>query len=155
MTCCRIKRDNPSLIEPITKNSFLVSKRRNPLIADLFRRIHMVEAWGRGMPLILENEPGVKFREVAHIFIASFGRPSFVEEVDLASGKTIPAETQVEAQVELRILKACSTEPLSSGKIAGAMGHKKLSGNLRKVLPGLREKGLLEYTIPEKPNSRL
>ncbi|MEA3547149.1 MAG: ATP-binding protein [Thermodesulfobacteriota bacterium] len=29
-----------------------VSKRRNPLIAELLRRIRMVEAWGRGMPLI-------------------------------------------------------------------------------------------------------
>ena len=136
-----------------------VSRRRNPLIAELFRRIRMVEAWGRGIPLILENEPGVKFREIAKIFIAGFGRPSFVEEMGPASGKTIPVEAQVEAQVEvqveLRILKACSAEPLSSGEIADAMRHRKLSGNLRKALPGLREKGLLEYTISNKPKSRL
>jgi ATP-dependent DNA helicase RecG len=54
-----------------------ISKRRNPLIADLFRRIEMVEAWGRGMPLILEHEPDVEFKEMAGIFIAAFGRPSF------------------------------------------------------------------------------
>ena len=53
-----------------------VSHRRNPLIADLFRRIEMVEAWGRGMPLILENAPSVEFREIARLFIASFERPS-------------------------------------------------------------------------------
>jgi ATP-dependent DNA helicase RecG len=53
-----------------------VSHRRNPLIADLFRRIDMVEAWGRGMPLILENAPTVEFREIARLFIASFERPS-------------------------------------------------------------------------------
>ena len=115
----------------------------------------MVEAWGRGMPLILENEPGAKFREVANIFIAVFGRPPFVEETGLASDKTIPVEAQVEAQVELRILKACSAEPLSSGEIADAIGHRKLSGNLRKALPGLRKKGFLKYTIPDKPSSRL
>jgi len=56
-----------------------VSRRRNPLIADLFRRIEMVEGWGRGMPLILENAPSVEFRQVAGLFIASFARPSFVE----------------------------------------------------------------------------
>ncbi|MEI6150837.1 MAG: ATP-binding protein, partial [bacterium] len=39
-----------------------VSRRRNPLIADLFRRIEMVEAWGRGMPLIRKNAPSVTFR---------------------------------------------------------------------------------------------
>ena len=57
-----------------------VSRRRNPLIADLFRRIQMVEGWGRGMPLILENAPSVQFRQIAGLFIASFERPSFVEE---------------------------------------------------------------------------
>jgi len=36
-----------------------VSKRRNPLVADLLRRIHLIEAWGRGVPLMLEKEPTV------------------------------------------------------------------------------------------------
>ena len=57
-----------------------VSARRNPLIADMLRRIQMVEGWGRGMPLILENEPNTQFEEIAHIFIASFPRPSFEPE---------------------------------------------------------------------------
>jgi len=35
-----------------------VSRRRNPLIADLLRRIHLIEAWGRGIPLILDKTPG-------------------------------------------------------------------------------------------------
>jgi len=56
-----------------------VSKRRNPLIADLFRRIEMVESWGRGMTLIHQNAPAVEFRQVAGLFIASFARPSFLE----------------------------------------------------------------------------
>ncbi|MBI5551996.1 MAG: putative DNA binding domain-containing protein [Desulfobacterales bacterium] len=57
-----------------------VSQRRNPLIADLFRRISMVEAWGRGMPLILKHAPDVVFREVGNLFIAAFNRPSFSEQ---------------------------------------------------------------------------
>ena len=67
-----------------------VSRRRNPLIADLFRRIHMVEGWGRGMPLILENAPSVQFRQFAGLFIAGFERPSFL-------GKT-PQETTQEIE---------------------------------------------------------
>ncbi len=54
-----------------------ISRRRNPLIAEMLRRVQMVEGWGRGMPLILEQEPGVQFREVAGVFLASFARPSF------------------------------------------------------------------------------
>ena len=67
-----------------------VSRRRNPLIADLFRRIEMVEGWGRGMPLILENAPNVEFRQVAGLFIASFARPSFVEGDSAAHQETPP-----------------------------------------------------------------
>ena len=54
-----------------------VSLRRNPLIADLLRRIQMIEAWGRGMPLMLENAPTAQFRQIGPLFIASFERPSF------------------------------------------------------------------------------
>lgn len=64
-------------------------------------------------------------------------------------------EAQVEEQVGMRILRACARSPLSSAEIASFSGHKTLSGNLRKALPVLREAGLLEYTIPDKPNSRL
>ena len=66
-----------------------VSRRRNPLIADLFRRIHMVEGWGRGMPLILENAPSVQFRQIAGLFIASFERPSFLEDVIDTTQETV------------------------------------------------------------------
>jgi ATP-dependent DNA helicase RecG len=54
-----------------------VSRRRNPLIADLFRRVEMVESWGRGMTLIHQKAPTVAFRQVGGLFIASFARPSF------------------------------------------------------------------------------
>lgn len=65
-----------------------VSKRRNPLIADLFRRIEMVESWGRGMTLIHQNAPTVTFRQVAGLFIASFARPSFSLNDEETTGTT-------------------------------------------------------------------
>jgi ATP-dependent DNA helicase RecG len=71
-----------------------VSHRRNPLIADLFRRIEMVEAWGRGMPLILANAPDVAFREIARLFVASFERPSAAVEATPETGLEPPENTK-------------------------------------------------------------
>jgi ATP-dependent DNA helicase RecG len=71
-----------------------ISQRRNPLIADLFRRIEMVEAWGRGMPLILKNAPDVVFREIGNLFIVSFNRPSFLDQKD--EGEATTQETTQE-----------------------------------------------------------
>jgi len=71
-----------------------VSQRRNPLIADLFRRIEMVESWGRGMPLILKHAPDVIFREVGNLFIVSFNRPSFVED----AGRVVEVPSQKSKQ---------------------------------------------------------
>jgi DNA-binding PadR family transcriptional regulator len=76
----------------------------------------------------------------------------------IAQAHRIPTgkqKAQVEAQVGLQILQACAKQPLSSGEIATALGHKTLSGNVRKALPALRDAGLLEYTISDKPQSRL
>jgi ATP-dependent DNA helicase RecG len=75
-----------------------VSRRRNPLVADLLRRIQMIEGWGRGMPLILDNEPKTRFREVASLFITDFPRPSF--EQDYAAKAAANGEAAPEKRPE-------------------------------------------------------
>ncbi len=57
---------------------------------------------------------------------------------------SVKIEAQVEAQVDLDVLAACREKPLSSSEIAVVLGHKKLSGNLRKALPRLKGEGVLE-----------
>ncbi len=63
-------------------------------------------------------------------------------------------KAQVEAQVEILIMRACQKTPLSSGEIVIALGHKQLSGNVRKALVKLRKEGFLEFTIKDKPRSK-
>lgn len=73
-----------------------VSRRRNPKIAELLRRIHLVEAWGRGVPLILENAPDASFIEIGGLFITRFTRPSAAEaaaEADARTGANTGTET--------------------------------------------------------------
>lgn len=91
-----------------------VSQRRNPLIADLFRRIEMVEAWGRGMPLILKNAPDVVFRETGNLFIVAFNRPSFLERKD--EGEPATQETTQETTQE-KIIASLRAEPTLTRKL--------------------------------------
>jgi ATP-dependent DNA helicase RecG len=44
---------------------------------------------------------------------------------------------------------------LGRAAIAGHLGHKRVSGELNKQIQRLREAGLIAYTLPAKPNSRL
>ena len=138
-----------------------VSKRRNPLIANLLRRIQMVEAWGRGMPLILKNAPNVNFREISHIFIASFDRPSFLEEeagnttgentkeTPKKSQRTIKETTEETTEEKLRpaekiILKMIAANPIITQKeIAEQMGL--TEDGIYYQIKKLKAKGVLEH----------
>jgi ATP-dependent DNA helicase RecG len=115
-----------------------ISKRRNPLIAELLRRVHMVEAWGRGIPLIMEHEPGVEFKEIAKLFITSFARPSFKDTSDKTSDKELlPTEKKI---LDLIAINAAITQREMAEdlglSLAGIRYHTdklKLKGLLKRV----------------------
>ena len=85
-----------------------ISRRRNPKIAELLRRIHLVEAWGRGVPLILENAPSTSFDEIGGLIITRFNRPSALDasqdapairpETSLKTTQELPQATQETTQ---------------------------------------------------------
>jgi ATP-dependent DNA helicase RecG len=136
-------------IEELRKGN--VSKRRNPLVAELLRRIHMVEAWGRGVPLILEKEPGVEFKEVAKLFITSFDRPSFKKktgkEAVTAEEKSIaPKETPKKPQRRPKevILTALKKQPsISVRELAVQCGMSIYS--VQHHINKLKETGLIRH----------
>ena len=66
--------------------------------AALVRRIEMVQAWGRGMPLILQNAPDVEVREVASLFVASFERTSATAVTTQETTKETPKTGQKTSQ---------------------------------------------------------
>ena len=45
--------------------------------------------------------------------------------------------------------------PASRSELATALGHTSVSGAMKNALNDLMGAGFVEYTIPEKPNSRL
>ena len=165
----RVEVRNPgTLMEGVTLRTLKtskVSRRRNPLIADLLRRIQLIEAWGRGIPLILEKAPNVRFSQVAGIFITEFPRPAAFEEhgenpdSGAQSGVESRPESGVESGVESgmvrQILSLLDQDTLSKAEIARNLGKSKPTRYLNELVASLLRSGLLERTIPEKPNSRL
>lgn len=163
----RIEIENPGILLPgLTVEDMKqgVSKIRNPVIARAFRELGLIEQWGSGIRRIFKEaedqqlpvpqiiEIGMRLRFVVPL-LTPLPTPAPNRSPEAQVGAQV--EAQVEAQVDLDILEACSHQPLSSAEIASALGHKQLSGNLRKAIPRLRAAGLLEYTIPERPTSRL
>ena len=66
----------------------------------------MVEAWGRGMPLILKYAPDVVFREIGNLFIVAFNRPYFLDQKDEGE-----ATTQETTQEKSKTPKETSEKP--------------------------------------------
>lgn len=121
---------------------------RNKEIMRVFRDLEIVEQLGSGIPRILKS-----YGRDAFEIRKSFVRIIFHYEKPFDVKKE--PQMDLEAQVDLDILKSCSDQARSSAEIARSLGHKQLSGNIRKALARLRQKGFLGYTLPEKPSRRL
>lgn len=172
----RVEVRNPgTLLEGITLRTLKtgkVSRRRNPLIADLLRRIHLIEAWGRGIPLILEKTPQARFSQAAGVFTTEFPRPSASEKTEPHIPATPEIAGQVTEQIErqpwaesgaesgaestlTRLISFLLERQHSKSEIAARLGQKNVTGSLNRTVNQLLSLNLIQYTIPEKPNSRL
>ena len=173
----RVEVRNPgTLLEGITLRTLKtgkVSRRRNPLIADLLRRIHLIEAWGRGIPLIIEKAPQARFSETAGVFTTEFPRPSAAQDSEkksqprpTATGEvtapvTAPVSEQVAGQVagqvsdELRRILPILRKEMSRQEMQAALALRGRENFEARYLKPALEADLVERTIPGKPNSRL
>ena len=70
----------------------------------------------------------------------------------------IGIETRQESRqesMETRVLRLLDKNPLGRKPLSLYLGHQKVSGRLNKVIHTLLADHAIEYTIPDKPNSRL
>jgi len=131
------------------------SRPYNPLIANTFFRVGFIEAWGRGIEKIKESccESGIPLPEytVKHEDIMVLFKNS--DQVgDQVSDQV--SDQVVEDIVLNKILEFCKIERTKK-EIAEHIGYKNLTYMTRTFLKPLLESGKLEYTVPEKPKSRL
>jgi ATP-dependent DNA helicase RecG len=142
----------------------------NPDIANAFFRAGMIESWGRGIERIFSacrgnGSPVPAFRSEQSGLWADFAYAKTMAPVETPVEMPRPEsrpesrlESQPESQpesVEARVLRLLGEQPLGKAAISSALGQKIVSGQLNAVIRSLLAQGRIEYTIPEKPNSRL
>ena len=64
-------------------------------------------------------------------------------------------DLQADSELESRVLGLLTSEPMSKAALAASLGQKRSSGPFRQVVQRLLAKGLIEYTAPDRPRSRL
>ena len=128
-------------IERIKKEN--VSERRNELIAEMFYKINFVEKWGKGISLIMSQEPTADFKEVGGQFITVFKRKEVKSEKDLEKDLENISENQKIIILEIRKNNKITQNELSA---VIRISEKNIRNNIAK----LKQKGLLRRIGPDK-----
>ena len=128
-----------------------VSMIRNRLVADIFKEGGLIEKYGTGIRRILKafrdyDLPDPKFEEIAEGFrVTVYGQEKKVESGEVTG--------EVTGEV-MRLLPLCR-EPASRKELMEKLGLRH-EDHFRKayLVPALKG-GLIEWTVPDKPRSRL
>ena len=144
------------------------TKIRNTVIARVFRELHLIEQWGTGVQRIFAEakalglpepqliETGMRVRLIIRLL-----GPIFVSRT--INPLTKQLDRRPELKLEARLNSALAAKVIfklqeeDNGKLALAqhLGHKTVSGELKKQIRRLLDLNLIEMTLPDKPNSRL
>jgi len=176
----QVKTENASkphgfgVLQPETFTPF----PKNPVIAKFFRQIGRADELGSGMRKMMRYgkayggaDPEMIEDDIFKIIVRYPDtmtypeRPAIVKITDqaqvtkgLESGLESGPESGLESgpeSIAQKIVMALKNGPLSRSQLATALGHKSISGKLNLNIKKLLEKSIIEYTIPDKPNSRL
>jgi predicted HTH transcriptional regulator len=147
---------------------------RNPIIARVFRLIGWAETAGSGMykmqtnwkkagfpPLAIRNNypRGWFTLELSKVKMQSEGTkkgsPSRQYQSTVPVGSTSQQYQSDEKTLRDRVFKVLKKQELSIREISKNLGQARTSGHLKIILQQLRAEGKIEYTLPEKPQSRL
>ena len=137
-----------------------LSKPTNPSIAEAFHRTGAVEVWGRGTNRVIEMcekhgaAPPV-FEERQGFLVVTFRAPLVAGGAAAgASRAESGAESRAESGAE-SLLRHLADSPLAISDWARRCGCNAVTGAFKRSVRRFLEQGLIERTIPDKPNSRL
>jgi len=138
-----------------------ISRIRNHVIARVFRELNLIEQWGTGVKRIFEQakklglpEPEIEEVGMRLRFTVYLAEPHSV----LATQSTTQSTTQSASALndKLKQLLHCLQDgEKSTGELREMLGLKHRQSFRETYLHPAIEQGLIERTIPDKPNSRL
>ncbi|HCC54114.1 MAG TPA: hypothetical protein DEQ20_04195 [Desulfobulbaceae bacterium] len=135
---------------------------RNPLLFGLMHRMNLVEKVGSGLLRIRQMSeaypcPPPRIEADEDWYRIIFLRPETESQPEsgLESGIESGIESGLESETSKSVIKALTGHPLQRAEIAKALGHDQVSGAVNRAVKELLKKQLIEYTLPDKPNSRL
>lgn len=159
---------DPSISTEDIKAGRMISRRyRNRRIGEFLKELDFTEGRGTGVPKMrrsLQNNGSnnpVFFtdNERASFWVEIKIHPAFLEE-------HVPTKTHVGVhdevhdrvydltQTGLKIINIINNQSVNSSQIVTILGYKTLTRNIKAALRTLLEKGLIAYTIPDKPRSK-
>ena len=156
----RIEVENPGILLPgmtVQDMKDGVSKIRNPVIARVFRELKLIEQWGSGVRRIFQEaaDLGLKQPEIIEIGMRVRDTVPLMHPISVASypavGIVVPTP---EVAPEVRVAEVLSGD-MSRRAIQNALGLKDNEHFRKAFLAPALEHGLIEMTLPDKPNSRL
>jgi ATP-dependent DNA helicase RecG len=109
-----------------------------------------------GIILIGVAEPMIEVSE--NWLTTTFKRPNGQVEDQVmgeATGEVWPQPESQPESLEMRVLSLLSNGSMAKSALSTGLGQKEVSGQLNRVIRLLIANKTIEYTIPEKPNSRL
>lgn len=160
----------PAGITPELLSRSHPSVQRNPVIADVFHRAGLIEKWGRGTNRVGEmcRAAGIappEFAEIGGAAVATFRvrvAPALGDtgEAEPGAGSKVGSrvESKVESTVEsldAKVLRLLADGELSKAEVARRLGMARITGQLHGCLASLRHRGIIEFTRPGRPGSRL
>ena len=144
----------------------------NPDIAETFFRSGMIEAWGRGIGEMIKScrlngFPEPVLRVDGGMWVEFPFRPDLVLHTNnwraqIGEPSEPQPESRLDSQLESRpesleatIVSFLADGPMSKIEISRKLGQKQISGQLHRVIRLLVKNRIIEYTLPDKPQSRL
>lgn len=143
----------------VTEKDFFggYSVPRNKELMRVLRDLEIVEHLGSGVPRILKayGQQAFEIRESYLRVIFPYAQPiAPTNLIKPSSGLESGPESGPES-IRQRVLQELARRDLSKSGLAQAIGQKSVSGKLNERIREMLADGLIEYTIPGKPSSRL